>query len=65
VREPTRDECERRFPQLKVDANWELHPVVGQDGDHVGFVCIYYVDARCFATRVFKARPSAEKGEKE
>jgi len=55
MNEPTRDECERKFPQLKLDPLWRMLPVLGQDGDHIGFVCIHYVGARCFATPVFKA----------
>jgi len=55
VNEPARDECERRFPQLKTDPMWKLMPVVGRDGDHIGHVCIYSIGGRTFATPVFKA----------
>ena len=57
MRLPTRQECERQCPQLKLDSEWQLHPVIGEDGNHIGHICIYRVGERVFATPIIKAKP--------
>lgn len=66
--EPTREECERVFPQLRVDAHWQLLPVVNSAQRRIGFAAIYEVGARTFVTPVFDSScevlPRAAGGER-
>lgn len=64
MREPKREYVETLFPQLHVDQNWEMMPAQNRNGDHIGFVAIYKVGLREFATPVFtRAEALAAGGE--
>ena len=60
MREPTRGECEKRFPRLLVDQSWKLFPVVDRFERRIGFTAIYEVGGRTFATPVFATTGETE-----
>lgn len=49
MNEPTREECECRFPILKGDPAWRLWPTVGRNQQPNGYAAEYSTGSRTFA----------------
>lgn len=48
MREPTRAECEQRYPILRGDPAWRLWPTVGRNQQPNGFAAEYRAGGRVF-----------------